>query len=146
MGTTERVLPALMAVVYGALLIAAWGYTSLLTDTDVISEPDAGPLLGPSMAAGSILVTWAWLSRVRKRRGVWGLAVAAAASSILVMLLVGGIGYSFTRGDFSWVVLFAGAHAASLYVLVPAVFAGIVVVLTRVLAGRSPGAKSFDRR
>lgn len=146
MTVTERILPALMAVVYGALLIAAWGFTSLLTDTDVITEPDAGPLLGPAMGLAAILVTWAWLGRVRAGGGVWWLALGAAASSWFVMLIVGGVGYSLTRGDFTWVLLFAGKYAISLYLLVPAVLAGVVVVLARVLTGRSPGAKSFDPR
>lgn len=146
MSTTERILPALMAVVYGSLIIAAWGFTSLLTDTDVISEPDAGPLLGPAMALAAILATWLCLGRVRHVQGVWGLAAAAAASAWLAMLVVGAVGYSLTRGDPTWLLLFAGKYALSAYLLVPALLAAIMVVLTRVLTGRSPGAKSFDRR
>jgi hypothetical protein len=146
MAVTERILPALMAVVYGALLIAAWGFTSLLTDTDVITEPDAGPLLGPAMGLAAVLVTWAWLGRVRAGGGAWQLALGAAASSWFIMLLVGGVGYSLTRGAFTWVLLFAGKYAASLYLLAPAVLAALIVVLARLLIGRSPGAKSFDPR
>ena len=146
MSVTARILPALMAVVYGALLIATWGFTSLLTDTDVTSEPDAGPLLGPAMGLAAVLVTWAWLGRVRAGGGVWQLALGAAASSWFTMLVVGGVGYSLTRGDFTWVLLFAGKYAASPFLLVPAVFAGLTVVLARALVGRSPEAKSFDRR
>ena len=146
MSVTERILPALMAVVYGAILIAAWGFTSLITDTDVITEVDAGPLLGPAMGLAAVLVTWACLWRVRAGGGVWQLALVAAASSWFVMLLVGGIGYSLTRGELAWVVLFAGKYAASPFVLVPAVLAGVVVALEKPLIGRSPGAKSFDRR
>ena len=146
MSVTERILPALMAVVYGALLIAAWGFTSLITDTDVITEVDAGPLLGPAMGLAAVLVTWASLWRVRAGGGVWQLGVLAAASSWFAMLIVGGIGYSLTRGDFTWLLLFAGKYAVSPFLLVPAVLAGVVVVLEKPLIGRSPGAKSFDPR
>ncbi len=146
MSTTERILPALMAVVYGAALITTWGFTSLATDTDVIGEKDAGPLLGPAMAAGAILVTWGWLLRLRKAARVWGIAVLAAASSWFAMLVVGGLGYAVTRGELIWILLFAGRYAPSPFLLLPAVLAAVVVAATRALTGRSPGAKSFDRR
>lgn len=144
--TEQRILSALMAVVYGAGLIATWGFTSLILDVDVIVEKDAGPLLGPAMAAAAILVTWAWLSRVRRGRRPWGSSVLVAASVWFVMVAVGGVGYAVTRGELSWVVLFAGRYAPSPFVLLPAVLAGITVVVTGVLAGRSPQARSFDRR
>ena len=146
MAATERLLPVLMAVVYGAALIATWGFTSLLLDADVIAEPDAGPLLGPAMAAGAIVVTWAWLRRVRAAVRAWGVPVLAAASAWFAMLAIGSVGYAATRGELAWVLLFAGRYAASLFLLLPAVLAGIAVVITTLLAGRSPGARSFDRR
>jgi len=135
-----------MAVVYGAALIATWGFTSLVIDVDVIAENDAGPLLGPAMAAGAILATWGWLVRLRRADGPWGIAVLAAASSWFAMLAIGSIGYAVTRGEPTWLLLFAGAHASSPFLLLPALLAGVVVVVTRVLTGRSPEAKSFDRR
>lgn len=135
-----------MAVVYGSLLIATWGFTSLALDADVIGEKDAGPLLGPAMGAGAVLVTWAWLVRAGRRARPWGSAVLAAASAWLVMLVVGGIGYAVTRGEAAWVLLFAGRYAPSPFLLLPAVLAGIIVVIAGVLSGRSPGARSFDPR
>ena len=143
---TERILPVLMAVVYGAALIATWGFTSLALDADVISEKDAGPLLGPAMAAGAIVVTWAWLMRQRKGGRPWGASVLAAASVWFVMVAVGGIGYAVTRGEPAWALLFAARYAPSPFVLLPAVLAGVVIVVSAVLAGRSPQARSFDRR
>jgi len=144
--TEQRILSALMAVVYGAALIATWGFTSLLLDADVIAEKDAGPLLGPAMAAAAILVTWGWLSRVRTGHRPWGASVLAAASVWFAMVAVGGIGYAVTRDELSWVVLFAARYAPSPFVLLPALLAGIIVVVAGVLAGRSPQARSFDRR
>jgi hypothetical protein len=135
-----------MAVVFGAALIATWGFTSLVLDADVIGEPDAGPLLGPAMAAGSILTTWAWLTRLRGDAGSWMIAVLAAASSWFVMLAVGSIGYAVTRGEVAWILLFAGRYAPSPFLLLPAALAAVVVVVTKVIAGRSPQARSFDRR
>jgi len=146
MAATERILPALMAVVYGSALIATWGFTSLVLDADVIAEHDAGPLLGPAMAAGAVLVTWAWLSRVRKAARPWGVPVLAAVSAWFVMLAIGSLGYAATAGEPAVVLLFAGRYAPSPFLLLPAVLAGVTVVLAAVLAGRSPQARSFDRR
>jgi hypothetical protein len=144
--TDDRLLPVLMAVTYLAAVIAAWGITSLMTNTDVITEPDAGPLLGPSMAAAATVVTWIWLSRLRTARSVLGIAALAAVSTWFAMILVGGIGYSITKGDFTWLLLFGGKYAVSPYVLVPALLSALAVVLSKALTGRSPRAKSFDRR
>lgn len=146
MATTERVLPALMAVVYGASLIATWGFTSLALDADVIAEKDAGPLLAPAMALGAILATWGWLVRCLRPARPWGTPVLAAASAWAVMLAVGSIGYAITAGEAAWALLFAGRYASSPFLVLPAVLAGVIVVVTTVLAGRSPGARSFDRR
>lgn len=146
MSTTERILPALMAVVYGASLIATWGFTSLALDADVIAERDAGPLLGPAIALGAILATWGWLSRLRPAARPWGVPVLAAASAWFVMLATGGIGYALNTGEPASVLLFAGRYAASPFLLLPALIAGVVIVVSSVLAGRSPGARSFDRR
>ncbi|WP_156370124.1 DUF6121 family protein [Frigoribacterium sp. Leaf164] len=59
-----RAVSALMGtVLFAALLIATAGFESLLLDRDVISEPDAGTLLGPAMAAAALLVVLLALMR-----------------------------------------------------------------------------------
>lgn len=128
----------LIAVTYGAVLIAAWGFTSLAIDVDVITEKDAGPLLGPAIATGAIVVTWLWI--VRRRQGAKAIlsGLAAAASVLVVMLLVGGIGYMLTRGEVVWLLLFASKYATSPFVIIPALLAGVAVAIT-------PTAKPFAR-
>ena len=130
----------LVAVTYGALIVASWGIASFLLDQDVMHYPDAGPLLGPAMALGAMAVTLGWVVRVRKRGGIVVCAVGATASVWLVMIIVGAVGYTFTRGVLAWLLLFAGDYAASAFVLAPAVLAGLVVFATGVL---SPRAKPF---
>lgn len=132
----------LVAVTYGALVIAAWGVTSLVLDRDVMPYPDAGPLLGPAMALGAIAATYGWVVRVRKRGGVVVCAVGAAASAWLVMIAVGAIGYSLTKGVLAWLLLFARHYAGSAFVIAPAILAGLTVLVTGAL---SPRAKSFAR-
>ena len=132
-----RLLPVLVAVGYVATVIAAWGMTSLFLDIDVIAEKDAGPLLGPAMALAAALVVFRSLWTLRQRRTLLGPAVAATASVYLVMLLVGAIGYSVTRGDFTWLVLFTARYATSPFVVAAALLAGLSVVFLWAVTFRS---------
>jgi len=123
-----RLLPVLVAVGYIATLIAVWGFTSLLLDADVITETDAGPLLGPAMAVTAGVVVSLSLWRLRKRTTLLSPTVATAASVYVLMLLVGAVGYSSTRGELTWLVLFTARYALSPFVVGAALLAGLSVV------------------
>jgi len=123
-----RLLPVLVAVGYVATLIAVWGFTSLLLDADVITETDAGPLLGPAMAVTAGVVVSLSLWRLRKRTTLLSPTVATAASVYVLMLLVGAVGYSSTRGELTWLVLFTARYALSPFVVGAALLAGLSVV------------------
>jgi len=93
----------------------------LALDRDVVDYPDAGPLLGPAMAATAVVVTWlsAWwvARRAHPLRG----ALVAASVSYVGMLAVAIIGYS----------LAAAAHfAISPFIVIAALLAPLVVVAT----------------
>lgn len=45
------VLAIFAGITFFALVVCAFGFISLFTDLEVIDEPDAGPLVGPSMVA-----------------------------------------------------------------------------------------------
>lgn len=123
-----RLIPVLVAVGYLACIIALWGVTSLVTDTDPISERDAGPLLGPAMALSAAVVTALALWTLRRRRSLAVPAVAAAASAYVVMLIVGTVGYTFGRGRVAELALFPGRHALSPYLIGPGLLAGLAIV------------------
>lgn len=123
-----RMLPVLATVTFGAAVIAAWGFTSLALGVDVISQKDAGPLLGPLMVLAACLVTFAALRRATERSTPAVHALAAAASVYISMLLIGAVVYATGRGDLSWIVLFIGGYALSAFVIVPALLAGLTVV------------------
>ncbi len=124
--TNLRLLPVLATVVYLAALVALWGLTSLLLDVEVIGQADAGPLLGPAMAAVACVVTW--LAARRRVHGVWLRAGAATVSVVAAMLVIGAIGYAVTRGDMAWLILFIGSYAANPFVFGAGVLAGLTVV------------------
>ena len=140
-----RASSVMIAITYGALVIAAWGFTSLVRDEDVMHYSDAGPLLGPAMALAATLVVGGWVARAGRVGGVGVSAVGAAASVWFAMLLVGALGYTLTRGSLAWLLLFAGSYAASPVILVPAIIAGVLVGVVAALARRSLQAKPFAR-
>jgi len=123
-----RLLPVLVAVGYVATLIAVWGFTSLLLDADVITETDAGPLLGPAMAVTAGVVVSLSLWRLRERTTLLSPTVATAASVYVLMLLVGAIGYSANQGELTWLVLFTARYALSPFIVGAALLAGLSVV------------------
>jgi len=137
-----RASSVMIAITYGALVIAAWGFTSLALDAEVMQYSDAGPLLGPAMAVAATLVVGGWVMRAGRAGGVWVTAVGAAASVWFAMLLVGALGYAITRGSLAWLLLFAGSYATSPVVIVPALIAAVVVGLVAALSLR---AKPFAR-
>ena len=123
-----RMLPVLGAVTYAAAVIALWGFVSLALDADAIRQRDAGPLLGPAMVAGAVVVTFVALLRVRNRQAPTVAALVCAASVYVVMLAIGAVGYATIRADVSWLVLFVGGYALSPFVLGAALLGGLAVV------------------
>ena len=124
-----RMLPVLAAVTYAAAVIALWGFVSLALNVDAIAQRDAGPLLGPAMVLGAVVVTFVAMLRVVRRGSPTGAALASAASVYVVMLGIGAAGYTIVRADVSWLVLFVGGYALSPFVLGAALLSGIGVVV-----------------
>ena len=124
-----RMLPVLAAVTYAAAVIALWGFVSLALNVDAIAQRDAGPLLGPAMVLGAVVVTFVAMLRVVRRGSPTGAALASAASVYVVMLGIGAVGYTIVRADVSWLVLFVGGYALSPFVLGAALLSGIGVVV-----------------
>ena len=123
-----RMLPVLAAVTYAAAVIALWGFVSLALNVDAIAQRDAGPLLGPAMVLGAVVVTFVAMLRVVRRVSPTGAALASAASVYVVMLGIGAVGYTIVRADVSWLVLFVGGYALSPFVAGAALLSGIAVV------------------
>ena len=124
-----RMLPVLAAVTYAAAVIALWGFVSLALNVDAIAQRDAGPLLGPAMVLGAVVVTFVAMLRVVRRGSPTGAALVSAASVYVVMLGIGAVGYTMIRADVSWLVLFVGGYALSPFVLGAALLSGIGVVV-----------------
>lgn len=131
------VLPVLAAVTYLAALIALWGVMSLLLDREVVDYPDAGPLLGPAMAAVACAAVWTSLRGIRRRRTPWVPAIVSAAEAFAAMVIIGAIGYSITRNDPAWLVLAVAHFVTSPFVLGGALLAAVFAVGTWAITPRT---------
>jgi hypothetical protein len=121
-------IPVLATATYLAALIAVWGFTSLLLDSDVVTDRDASRLIGPSMAAAAAVVVFLALRSLAARASPWWTAVATSALSYAAMLLAAAIGRSLDAADPLTGLVFAGTYAASPFTILPALLAGLVVV------------------
>ncbi len=130
-------LPVLVTVVYLAAVVAASGFLSLILDRDVIDYPDAGPLLGVVMAVGAGGVTWLACWRGARASGPVPAALLAGVGSFVVMVVVGAIGYTITRGELAWLILAAGHFVVSPFVIAAAVLSALAVVAAWALARAS---------
>lgn len=125
-------LSALTAVAWIAVVVAVWGILSLLLDRNVIVQADAGPYLGPIMvgcAAVMLLLLALRIVRTGETAGITFFGTAAAV--YLVLLLVGGIGYTLVRAELLWLLVFPLDYATSPFTLAAALLAGIAALLAR---------------
>ncbi len=110
-------------------LVAAWGFTSLLLDRDVIDYPDAGPLVGPSIAIAACVVVFLLALRATLTPPAT-LALAAGVITYLAAPFVGGIAYALRLDDFSVVWPAAVHFGIGPFVIAAAILAGLVVGAT----------------
>ncbi|PRY67545.1 hypothetical protein B0I08_106152 [Glaciihabitans tibetensis] len=139
-------LPALATVAYFAMVIATFGFLSLFLGRDVISDPEAGTLLGPSMVLAAALVTFRALVRTAGRTTPWGASAAAVASVFVIMILVGGLGFAWAQGEPVWLLIYAAQQASSPFVIAAALLSGAIVLSLWAVSSRPPGdGRGIDR-
>lgn len=138
------VVACFAAGLYLALLVAAFGLISLATDTDVIADPAAGPLVGPVMTGAAVLVLLvALIVRGRatppeQQRVSPGTALGIGLACYLAYVIAGGIaGVATDPSQPLGSVLFAAGQFGSVYAIVAGVLAFVVALLFQlVLVGR----------
>lgn len=134
-------------ILYLALVVCAFGFISLLTDTEVIARDDAGVALGPAMAAAAVAVVLAALVvRVPKmdfthRRSAPAFSVVAGVFAGVAYGVVGAIGYGVSSGSLLAGVPFLGETAIGWYGIAVTVLAALVAWLDTVVV-----AARFDDR
>lgn len=137
------VVACFAAGLYLALLVAAFGLISLATDTEVIADPAAGPLVGPIMTGAAVAVLLVLLIVIGTRvpgdqqRIAPLTAIGSGIACYLAYCLAGGVAGALVAGDVLHFVLFAVGQLGSVYAIAVGVAAFLVTLLYQlVLVGR----------
>jgi hypothetical protein len=110
-------------------LVALWGFTSLFANRDVIDYPDAGPLVGPSMAVAACVVVFLLTLRAKITPPAL-LGLVAGVVTYVGAPFVGAVAYSLRLDSFSvwWPAI---VHfGIGPFVIGAAILAGLVVGAT----------------
>jgi hypothetical protein len=120
---------------YVALVVAGWGFVSLLSDTDVVADRSVGPIVIPvavGMSALAVLLLLAVPSAPTIETASFGgtvlRALVAGLVAVAVFLATGGVIIVFATGRFAEFLLFLGAQAPTFFALV-IVAAGTIAAL-----------------
>lgn len=114
-------------VLYLAVVICAWGFVSLVTDSDVISE-DVGPLIGPVIVGLScVLVATGALFQLRNGEG-WLLPILVTVAVYLLPPLLAASLVALDRVDVAAGLLFFAARVTGPFVPIAAILAGALVL------------------
>lgn len=127
-------LAVFAAALYGALIVAGFGVVSLLTNRDVIVDPLAGPLVGPSMViAAVVFLTFRMVlvgvrTRPERQRVMLGYSVVTGIASGILYVAAGGLLYLFGSGDLEASTAFVVSQLIGPFAVLAGVF-GFAVTL-----------------
>ncbi len=108
-----------------ALVVAGWGFVSLLADTDVVADRAVGPIVVPVAVGASALAVLLLLAlpsaptiETVSLGGTIGRAVVVGLVALAVFLVAGGVIMLFATGRFIEFLFFVGAQAPTFFALV----------------------------
>jgi hypothetical protein len=136
----RRLTAVLVALGWGAAVVAADGLVSLFTGLEVDPLRNAGPLVIPAAVLAALVALLVRLLRGEDRSG-W-LPIECAVLVYLVQLVVGALVYLLIRGSLADGVLWIATQAASPFQLtdvVLALVAGLIMLL--VVRAQAAGAR-----
>jgi signal transduction histidine kinase len=132
-----RIIAVFGVIAWIAAVVATFGLLSLILDVDVISQAQAGPLLGPVMVVAGAVVLGLLLVRVQTARQGPGISfVGATAAVYITMLFVGGIVYTAITADLLQLLFFPFGYSASPFIVAAAVLAGLTAIAVLAVEGR----------
>jgi hypothetical protein len=133
------------AVLYAAVIVAAFGMISLLTNLEVIGVPDAGPLVGPSMAAAAVVLVFILMlvlglrTRPNRQRVAVGYALGTGLAAVGAFIIVGAILYPLGSGRPFDAVTFAASALASPFAAATGILGFVVTLLYSVILASRVG-------
>lgn len=134
---------------YVALVVAGWGFVSLLGETDVVVDPEVGPIVVPvSVAISAIAVmialaspSWSTVSG-RGLGAVLGSAAVLALGAVAVQLAALGILQFVATGRMTALLLVIAAQAPTAYTIV-VIGAAFVSAVGLAILGAGQGRASW---
>ena len=124
-----------------ALVVAGWGFVSLLTETDVVADPEVGPIVVPvSIAISALFVMFTlasprWSTTIARGMGALvGSSVVLALGAVAVQLAAVGILQFVATGRLTALVLVIAVQAPTLFTIVVIGAAFVSAVALGVLA------------
>jgi hypothetical protein len=136
----RRLTAVLVALGWGAAVVAANGLVSLFTGLEVDPLRNAGPLVVPAAVVAALVALLVRLLRAHDRSG-W-LPLECGVLVYLVQLAVGALVYLLIRGSLADGVLWIATQAASPFQLTDvglALVAGLIMLL--VVRAQAAGAR-----
>ena len=133
------VVAVFATVLFAALLVAAFGMVSLVTDLDVIADRSVGTLVGPTMAAAVVLFVLVMLLALgvntppEKQRVAVGFSLATGAGALVLYVLAGAVLVTAGSGDAVAGMLFAGAMIGTPFAVTVGVLAFVVTLTYSIL-------------
>ena len=139
------VVAVFAAVLLAALLVAAFGMISLLANTDVISDPNAGPLVGPGMTAVAVVLVFTLMlllglrTKPENQSVAVGYSLATGFAALGAFVLVGVVLYALGAGLPGDSVGFAASVLLGPFAVATGILSFIITLLySLVLATRMP--------
>ncbi|MGO4104368.1 DUF6121 family protein [Leifsonia sp. YAF41] len=130
-------------MLYGALVVAALGLISLATNLEVLPETDAGPLVGPSMVGGAVILVFVMLlilgigGPAARERVAVGWAFLTGLCALLIYVFIGALLYAIDTGALVDLLIFTYAQLQSPFAWATGILAMIVtLVYSWILAAR----------
>lgn len=131
---------AFATALYFALVIAAYGFVSLITDAEVISSEDAGLLVGPAIVGASVLAVLLHLGRaLRHPERVAAGTLLAAVWAWVAAVVVAIVGYAIATGTALASLIFGLGFGVGWFGLLIPALAAVVAWLAFLVTGAQAG-------
>jgi hypothetical protein len=129
-----------------ALVVAAFGFVSLLTDAEVVADPAAGRLVGPAIVGVSVGAVLVFLGlRLPREHGLLAMTLQAVLIAWAAGVVAGTVAYALATGTLLAALLFALQFMSIGFgVLIP-VLTALVVPLAGVTARAEAGGAERPR-
>jgi hypothetical protein len=136
------VVAGFAAALYLALVVCAYGFVSLLTDVEVIADPDAGLLVGPAIVGASVAALLLHLGRsLAHPSRTARITILAAVWTWCAAVVVAVVGYAIATGTVLAAVLFGLGFGIGWFgLLIPALAALVAWLAALVARAQEAGA------